>query len=448
MPAEQQPGPGSEPDARPAPGRPVVSRGVQDAAIAVGVALLDLSSGFGAGRQGHHQGVLATALLTAMGLILFARRRFPGTVVAVMAALVAWLTLLNTSLEAAFIAVLIASYSAAVYGSRLVARVLAVAAAVALLGVGIPTMLGWGSWSHARSPVPTVLAAAGAWLVGLVVRKQFAVRAEHIAALAERAELIASQQEERARRATLAERLRIARELHDIVAHHLSVVVIQAQAAQRIADRDPDRAKTAMADVERTGRTALEEMRRLLGLLRTGEPDTPEPGTLEPGTPEPGSTESGGTAPDVTFGPSLGLADVDNLAERMRGAGLPVTISKNGDPRDVPEDVGLTVYRIVQEALTNVLKHAGPAQATVQLTFAGDLSVDVADDGWGAAAHLNEPAAPGAGHGTAGMRERVTALGGQLTAGPRAGGGYRVLATIPLATIPLEETSIVKQEET
>jgi signal transduction histidine kinase len=127
----------------------------------------------------------------------------------------------------------------------------------------------------------------------------------------------------------------------------------------------------------------------------------------------------------------------------MRGAGLPVTISRKGEPRDVPEDVGLTVYRIVQEALTNVLKHAGPAQATVRLTFAGDLSVDVTDDGRGAAAHLNEPAAPGAGRGTAGMRERVTALGGQLTAGPHTGGGYRVLATIPLG-----ETSIGKQEDT
>jgi signal transduction histidine kinase len=252
------------------PGRPVIPRPVQDAAIAIGVALLGLSSGFGAGRQGHHQTALATALLTAMGLILYPRRRFPGAVVALMATLVVWLDLLHTSLEAAFIAVLIASYSAAVYGSRLLARTLAAAAAVALLGLGIPTALGWDGWLRAHSPVPTVLAAAGAWLVGLVVRKQFAVRAEHIAALAERAELIASQQEERARRATLAERLRIARDLHDIVAHHLSVVVIQAQGAQRIADKDPGRAKMAMADVERTGRTALEEMRRLLGLLRTG----------------------------------------------------------------------------------------------------------------------------------------------------------------------------------
>jgi signal transduction histidine kinase len=401
-----------------APGRPTIPRPVQDAAISIGVALLGLSSGFGVGRQGQHQTVLATALLTVMGLVLYPRRRFPGTVVAAVTALVAALTALHTSLEAAFIAVLIASYSAAVYGSRLLTRMLAVAAVAAVIAVSIPTTLGWGGSLGAYSPVRTLLAAAGAWLVGLLVRRQLAARTEHIEALAERAELLAAQQEERARRATLAERLRIARELHDIVAHHLSVVVIQAQGAQRIADTDLARAKRAMADAERTGRTALEEMRRLLGLLRTGEP-----GTTEPGTGEPGSG----------YAPSLGLADVDELAARMRIAGLPVTIQRNGEPRDVPEDVGLTVYRIIQESLTNVLRHAGPAAANVQLTFAGDLSVIVTDDGRGAAANLAAPGVPGAGRGTTGMLERVAALGGQLTTGPQPGGGFRVQATIPLA---------------
>jgi signal transduction histidine kinase len=396
-----------------APGRPVIPRPVQDAAISIGVALLDLSSGFGVGRQGQHQTVLATALLTAMGLVLYPRRRFPGAVVAAVATLVAALTALHTSLEAAFIAVLIASYSAAVYGSRLLTRMLAAAAAAAVIAVGIPTALGWGGALGVYSPVRTLLAAAGAWLVGLLVRRQLTARTEHIEALAERAELLAAQQEERARRATLAERLRIARELHDIVAHHLSVVVIQAQGAQRIADTDLARAKRAMADAEHTGRTALEEMRRLLGLLRTGEPDSSEP--------------------EIGYGPSLGLADVDELAARMRIAGLPVTIQRNGEPRDVPEDVGLTVYRIIQESLTNVLRHAGPAAATVQLTFAGDLSVTVTDDGRGAAANLANPGVPGAGRGTTGMRERVAALDGQLTTGPQPGGGFRVQATIPLA---------------
>jgi signal transduction histidine kinase len=207
--------------------------------------------------------------------------------------------------------------------------------------------------------------ALGAWLTGLVVRRQLQARQEHIAALAERAELIAAQQQEHERRATLAERLRIARELHDIVAHHLSVVVIQAQAAQRVAAARPARAIEAMADVERTGRTAFEEMRRLPGLLRPDQAG------------EPGEQS----------GPPLGLADLDDLAALMAGGGLPVSVLRHGEPDRVPEDVGLTVYRIVQEALTNVLKHAGRATAIVDLTITSRrLDVMVLDDGHGAGA--------------------------------------------------------------
>jgi signal transduction histidine kinase len=185
--------------------------------------------------------------------------------------------------------------------------------------------------------------------------------------------------------------------------------VIQAQGAQRMADRDAARARAAMADVERTGRMALEEMRRLLGLLRTGEPEEGQAGT---------------------YGPALGLADVEDLAGRMRDTGLPVTVVRSGEPRDVPDDVGLTVYRIVQEALTNVLKHAGPASATVRLGFGTDLEVSVTDDGRGAAAALGK--VPGGGRGTLGMTERIAALGGKLSFGPQPGGGYRVHARIPL----------------
>jgi signal transduction histidine kinase len=406
----------------PAASRLIVPAWVQDAAIAVGVALLGFASGFGAGRNGHLPAV-ATALLTAMGLVLFPRRRFPGTVVALEAALVATLAVMRTSLEAAFIAVLVASYSAAVYGSRLLARVLLVAAIAAVAGLGIPAGLGANQWLRAHYPVPTILAAAGAWLVGLMVRKQLQTRTEHIALLAERAELLAARQAESERRATLAERLRIAREMHDIVAHHVSVVVIQAQGAQRVADSDPGRAKTAMADVERTGRTALEEMRRMLGLLRSGEPAGQEAWTADqlPGVAQ---------VPDGAYVPPQGLADIDVLAERLRRAGLGISVVRRGEPRDMPDDVGLTVYRIVQESLTNVLKHAGPATVTVELEFADQLGVTVTDDGRGASAVLS--AVPGAGRGTTGMRERVAAVGGKLSTGPRPGGGYRVHAAIPL----------------
>jgi len=400
--------------------RPVISGRVLDAAIALGVALLGLAGGFGAAAKGEHAAFLTTAALVTMGLVMFPRRRFPGTVLALMAALVAILVVLRASVEGAFVAVLIASYSAAVYGGRRIARLLAIAAPVTFFGLGALTALGADGWINAHLPVRTLIAAAGAGLVGLVIRQQFAARAEHIAVLAERTGLIAAQQEERARRAALAERLRIARELHDIVAHHLTVVVIQAQGAQRAAGRDPAMAKAAMADVERTGRTALDEMRHLLGLLRSGEP-ADEAGDAR---------ETNAAAPGAAYLPPFGLADIDDLAEGMRGAGLPVTVLRRGEPRDVPEAIGLTAYRIVQESLTNVLKHAGPAAATVELDFATELGVTITDDGRGASAALG--AVPGAGRGAAGLRERVAALGGRLSIGPRPGGGYRVHATIPL----------------
>ena len=399
--------------------RPTISGRVLDAGIAFGVALLGVVGGLGAVARGGHAAVVTTAVLVAMGLVLFPRRRFPGTVLTVTAALVAVLVAVHASVEGAFVPVLIASYSAAVHGGRRIWRVLIIAAPVAFFGLSALAALG-GGWVNARLPVRTLIAAAGAGLVGLVIRQQFAARAEHITVLAERAELIAAQQDERAHRAKLAERLRIARELHDIVAHHLTVVVIQAQGAQRAAGQDPARARAAMADVERTGRTALEEMRHLLGLLRSGEP-ADEAGDHREANP---------AGPGASYLPPFGLADIDDLAEGMRGAGLAVTVLRRGEPRDVPEDVGLTVYRIVQESLTNVLKHAGPATAAVELEFAADLGVTITDDGRGASAALG--AVPGAGRGTTGLRERVAALDGTLSIGPRPGGGYRVHATIPL----------------
>ena len=393
--------------------RQVVRPAAADAGIAAGVAMLSLAGGLLAPGGGD---AAVTALLVAMGLVLAARRRLPLTVLAVETALAALLAVLGDSVEGTFIPVLIASYTAAVHGSSRVARALLILAPAVLLGLGIPQALGAGGRAGAHLPVRPLLAAAGVCLAGLVIRKQFAARAEHAAVLAERAQLIAAQQEERARRAALAERVRIARELHDIVAHHLSVVVIQAQGAQRVAEQDPARAKRAMADVERTGRTALGEMRHLLGLLRTGEPGECA-----------GPAEAG---PDAAFGPPAGLADLESLAAGMRTAGLPVTVVHRGPAREVPEDAGLTVYRIVQESLTNVLKHAGAAAATVELDYAAGLAVTITDDGRGASADLD--AIPGSGRGTAGMRERVAALGGRIVTGPRPGGGYRVRATIPL----------------
>jgi signal transduction histidine kinase len=155
-------------------------------------------------------------------------------------------------------------------------------------------------------------------------------------------------------------------------------------------------------------------MRRMLGLLRASDDAD-------------GGAEDGADR----LSAARGMADIDALAASMTAAGLPVTVRTTGDPGPVPEDVGLTVYRIAQEALTNVLKHAGPARAEVHLAYGADLELTVIDDGRGAAAALAGPAAPGAGRGTTGMRERAAMLGGTFAAGPRPGGGYQVRAVIP-----------------
>ena len=392
--------------------RNIIPPRVLDAGIAVVVALLGLVSGLGARAQHEHVPLAAFPVLVAMGLVLYPRRRFPGAVLAAVAALVVALGLMHTSLEASFLAVLCASYSAAVYGSRRLGIGLVAGSLAAFLLVGIPQVFGVGGAALRAAPYRVLLAAAGAALFGLLIKGQFSARNAQLAVMAERAEWAAAQRAEEARRATLAERLRIARELHDIVAHHVSVIVIQAQGAQRMTGRDPDRARQAMADVERTARTALEEMRRLLGLL----------------TP----SDTADTTDDAEGRqPVAGLADIEALVTRMADAGLQVTVRTTGEPRPVPEDVGLAGYRIAQEALTNVLKHAGPAQAQVHLHYGEQLEITVTDDGRGASAGLTGTGPPGAGRGTTGMRERLSTLGGQLTVGPQPGGGFRVHASVP-----------------
>jgi signal transduction histidine kinase len=399
--------------------RNLVPAPVLDAAIAIAIAVLGLASGFGARAQHEHMPLAAIGLLALMGLALYPRRRFPAAVLAAVAAMVAVLVVMRANLGGSFLAVLCACYSAAVYGGRRLVIGLFSGAVAAVLLIGIPQAFGFGGDVIRAVPVPTILAAAGAALFGLLIKSQFAARSAALAVLAERAEWAGAQREQEARRATLAERLRIARELHDIVAHHVSVIVIQAQGAQRVAGREPDRAVRAMADVESTARTALEEMRRMLGLLRP------------PGEVDGDKVDAGREAAAGGLGVARGIADLGALAATMTAAGLPVTAHTAGEPYPVPEDVGLTVYRITQEALTNALKHAGPARAEVHLRYGDELELTVTDDGRGAAAGLTGPAAPGAGRGTTGMRERALMLGGTFTAGPRTGGGYQVRAILP-----------------
>src|SRR5690606_11832654 len=207
-----------------------------------------------------------------------------------------------------------------------------------------------------------------------------------------------------AEQAVADERRRIARELHDVVAHHVSVMGVLATGARRVLTRDPAAADEALTTIEETGRTALREMRRLLTVLRTE------------------------AEPAAELAPQPGLAGIEALVEQIREAGLPVTLRINGDEAPLDPGVALTVYRIVQEALTNTLKHAGEATARVRLDVDGScLQLEVSDTGRGP-----RPDGGRIGHGLLGMRERVALYGGTLRTGPRPGGGFRVSARIPL----------------
>ena len=209
--------------------------------------------------------------------------------------------------------------------------------------------------------------------------------------------------EEVARRAVEDERNRITRELHDVLAHSVSVMTVQASAVRRLLKPEQEREREALMTVEETGRQALAEMRRLLGIMRTDE----EPPAL---APQPGI----GTLPE--------------LVEQVRQSGLPVELTVEGTPVKLPAGVDLSAYRIVQEALTNTLKHAGPAHAWVAVRYAGeDVEIEVANDG------NSENPGDGSGHGLVGMRERVALCGGELRSGPRPGGGYKISARLPVA---------------
>jgi len=220
----------------------------------------------------------------------------------------------------------------------------------------------------------------------------------------ERAEQAVREREQRTALAVAEERSRIAREMHDVVAHSLSVIIAQADGGRFIASQQPEKAGDVLGTIGETGRAALADMRSLLGVLRQDD--------------------------RTAFGPQPGPEMLDELADRVRSAGLPVTLERDGELTDLPQATGMSLFRLVQEALTNVLKHAGPqASARVRIERRDqELRVEVLDDG-----HGIDPGSDGQGHGLTGMRERVTVLGGSLQVGPLPGHGFRVLARIPLA---------------
>jgi signal transduction histidine kinase len=260
--------------------------------------------------------------------------------------------------------------------------------------------------------VATLLAVAVAWLWGRNLRG----RRDRFAALEERARRAEVEREERARLAVAEERLRIARELHDVVAHALSVVAVQSGVAHHVIDTRPEAAGRALAVIESTSREALVEMRRMLGVLR-------------------GAGDAGAAGSDERLGPAPGLVEVPGLVEQVRDAGLPVDLDlPAGLPRlaaGLAPGVQLVAYRVVQEGLTNVLRHGGPAAHVTMAVADGELSVEVTDAGRGGPPGAADLA--GGGHGLVGLRERVTIYGGRFSAAPVPGGGFRVRAFLPLS---------------
>ena len=253
----------------------------------------------------------------------------------------------------------------------------------------------------AASAVAVFLLAGAAWALG----RTLAERGRHAVELEQRAERLEREHET----AVLAERARIARELHDVIAHSVSVMTVQAGAARLLLDEDPARARAPLVAVETTGRQALGEMRRLLGILR-------------------------GSDDEAALTPQPGVAQLDTLVEQVRSAGLPVEVCTEGALRPLAPGVDLTVYRVVQEALTNVLKHAGAARAQVVLRY-GAQTLELAVTNTGGHVTGNGHGGHGlGGHGLGGMRQRVALYGGELHAGPGRDGGYEVRARLPLGT--------------
>jgi signal transduction histidine kinase len=346
-------------------------------------------------------GDVATAtyvLLAASSIALLWRRSRPLIVLA--ATLVASLVWDVAGLaEGPSLAIIVALYGVGRYIEEDRTALLALAAALILVAADDLVIE-----SESLSVVGLSMALVfGPWYVGRRVRG----RRAYLALLEERAEFQERERAAEARRAVDQERTRIARELHDLVAHRVSMITVQAGAAQTVAASDPERAIRAMESVEEAAREALDELRQVLGVLRA---DDEREGLV----------------------PMHGLADIPDLVAEMRAAGMDVSLSSTGAPDDLPARVDLASYRIVQEALTNVLKHAGPdPDAEVRLSGENHmLTIEVTDRGSGVST------LPGSGHGLVGMRERAALLGGTFESGPRPDGGFRIMARLPLERSP------------
>ncbi|MDR3081948.1 MAG: sensor histidine kinase [Streptomyces sp.] len=386
MPTEA-PGPGAPEDR---PGGDALPWTRNDALVAVGAVAVDLIS-FALGTQATlgYVPAVGCVLLVVPGLPLLFRRRAPVPVLA--AVLLLGLVLnLNVPMPQHFNATLVVALYTVVRS-----RSVAVAAAASLTAVVLP-LVAQTSWP--RPAIADVTSTVSAVLI--VVAAATVMNHWHRDNEAKR-QLLAD-------RAVAAERRRIARELHDIVAHHITTMQLMAGGARANLAADPEQARDALVTLEGSGRMALREMRQLLDVLRAGDEAEEEPTAPQPG-----------------------IADLDRLVAESSRSGVPTTLAVRGEPRTLPSSIGLTVFRVVQEALTNARKYAGGAPAAVRLTYGpDDVTVEVSDEGPGGGF-----AVVGSGYGLVGMRERVVLHGGTLEAGPSDEGGFRVWARLPLPVV-------------
>ncbi|MBM7437542.1 sensor histidine kinase [Streptomyces sp. HB132] len=370
-----------------------------------GVSIVTDQAGVGLER------VAAVPIAVGLSVVVALRRRVPERMLLLAIVMGLVQLLLGVRPDVADFAMLVITYTVATVGERWASR-LALGCSLVAAGVSRlrwPDDAPYGGWAQTLGyvvimTVPFVLA----WVLGDSIR----TRRAYFSQLEERAARLEREREAQSKVAVAAERARIARELHDVVAHNVSVMVVQADGAAYVMDSSPDQARQALETISGTGRQALAEMRRLLGVLRTG--DAEESGEYVP-------------QPDVQ--------QIEELVDKVRETGLVVDFRIEGTPRPLPSGVELTAYRIVQEALTNTRKHGGPdAGASVRLVYFDDgLGLLVEDDGRGSPHELYEDGgADGAGQGMIGMRERVGMVGGTLDAGPRQGGGFRISALLPL----------------
>ena len=365
-----------------------------DALLAIVLAAFVLSEVYTSGGYLTGSNWVYVPVAVLMTVPLAWRRRVPLVVVGlVMGAFAAQSLILDPTPtpDVELIPALIAVYSVAAHGERW----------VAFVGGGLSLVAGLIWLGGDDFLLPTVM-FGGAWFAGRLVQK----RQLYAQAFAERARVLERERDANARVAAAEERVRIAREMHDVVGHSVSVMVVQAGAERLALGEERPATREALRAIERTGREALAEMSRLLGILRK---------------------EGEGLA----LAPRPSLAQVDVLVQTMRDAGVPIELRVEGEQTDLPPGVDVSAYRIVQEALTNVVKHAGPARASVVVRYGRrTVEVQVTDDG---RRSVNGNAA---GYGLAGMRERVELHGGTLEAGRRNEGGFAVKACLPLGTAP------------